>query len=437
MRFIDEAEIKVVAGGGGHGCVSFRREKFVPKGGPDGGDGGAGGSIYLIEDSSLNTLIDLRYKRLYRAKRGEGGKGRAQFGKSADDVYIKVPRGTKVIDLSTGEVLGDITQPKQQILVAKGGDGGLGNLHFKSSTNRAPRRFTKGFDGEEKRLHLELHLLADIGLLGLPNAGKSSLIGAVSEAKPKVGAYPFTTISPSLAVVQMGDEKPFVMADIPGLIKGAAQGVGLGIRFLKHLSRCRLLLTLLDLSDKENPPLSAIHILQDELRSFSDTLLERNFWIVLNKADLVTEEEAEQIKTQIIEKLGWQGRISIVSTKTKQGTEQLCWDLHNYIADYDYKLANESDFLDLELQKSKLIEEESLIANERLQRKLEQEQEQLANNNKITATATGEYSEYDEEYEYEEYGHEKEQDGYDEKDDKQSEDFKDTEEDGVKIYYRH
>lgn len=414
MRFIDEAEIKVIAGGGGHGCVSFRREKFIPKGGPDGGDGGAGGSIYLIEDSSLNTLIDLRYKRHYKAKRGEGGKGRAKFGKSAEDIYIKVPRGTKVVDLATGEVLGDITQPKQQILVAKGGDGGLGNLHFKSSTNRAPRRFTKGFDGEERRLHLELHLLADIGLLGLPNAGKSSLIRAVSQAKPKVGAYPFTTTSPSLAVVQMGDEKPFVMADIPGLIEGAAQGVGLGIRFLKHLSRCRLLLMLLDLSDEQIPPLSAIRILQKELKSFSNTLIERSLWIVLNKSDLVSEEFAQEVKTQIMQELNWKGNINIISAQTKNGTEQLCWDLHNYIENYDHKINNEKDFLSEELQKSKLIEEESLESNFRLQKKLEQEQELLAQE------AEAELAKAEKQNQEEQEANE----------------FKDGEEDGVQFFYR-
>lgn len=407
MSFIDEAEIKVIAGNGGHGCLSFRREKFIPKGGPDGGDGGAGGSIYLIEDSSQNTLIDLRYKRHYKAKAGEGGMGRAKYGKSAEDIYIKVPRGTKVIDLTTGEVLGDILHSKQKLLVAKGGDGGFGNLHFKSSTNRAPRHFTKGFAGEERRLHLELHLLADVGLLGLPNAGKSSLIRAVSGARPKVGAYPFTTTSPSLAVVQMEDEKPFVMADIPGLIEGAAQGVGLGIRFLKHLSRCRLLLTLLDLNDTDNPPLSAINILQNELRAFSDTLVERNFWLVLNKADLLTEADVQQIKAQIISELNWQGKINIISAQTKAGTDELCWDLHNYLADYDHKIENEAEFLTTETQKANLIAEEAFMANERLQRKLEQEKTHLAELNLATSSK-----------------------------DEEKSSFEDTEEEGVKVYYR-
>lgn len=407
MSFIDEAEIKVIAGGGGHGCVSFRREKFIPKGGPDGGDGGAGGDIYLIEDSSQNTLIDLRYKRLYKAKRGEGGMGRAKYGKSAEDIYIKVPRGTKVIDLATGEILGDIIHSKQKLLVAKGGDGGFGNLHFKSSTNRAPRHFTKGFDGQERRLHLELHLLADVGLLGLPNAGKSSLIRAVSEARPKVGAYPFTTTSPSLAVVQMEDEKPFVIADIPGLIEGAAQGVGLGIRFLKHLSRCRLLLTVLDLADADNPPLSAISILQNELCTFSDTLLERNFWLVLNKVDLLTKEDAQQVKAQIISELNWQGKINIISAETKVGTDTLCWDLHNYLANYDHKIENEADFVDSETRKSNLIAEEAFIANERLQRKLEQEQKVAAELNLAASTTED-----------------------------PSSNFTDSEEEGVEVYYR-
>ncbi len=415
MRFIDEAEIKVVAGGGGHGCVSFRREKYIPKGGPDGGDGGSGGSVYLVEDSSLNTLLDLRYKRLFRAKRGEGGKGKAQFGKSADDVYIKVPRGTKVVDLDTGEVLGDITQPKQSLLVAQGGEGGLGNLHFKSSTNRAPRQFTKGKDGEERRLHLELHLLADVGLLGLPNAGKSSLINAVSDARPKIGAYPFTTIAPSLAVVQMEDERPFVMADIPGLIEGAADGVGLGIRFLKHLSRCRLLLMVLDISDENTTAIEAAKVLQKELSNFSETLLERSFWLVLNKADLLTPEEVETKKQEILTALNWQGKVNVISSLEKIGTENLCWDLHNYIADYDYKLNNESKFLENELEKSRQIEEESLAANKRLQRQLELEQQRKE----------AQLAEQEEDFT-----------DYDEADD-ENDDFQDGEENGVEVYYRH
>jgi len=273
MQFLDEARITVIAGKGGNGCMSFRREKYVPRGGPDGGDGGNGGTVYLVGDDSLNTLIDFRYQKHYRAANGEPGRGGQCAGKAGEDLYVKVPVGTSVVDEDTLEVIGDITENGQILLVAQGGHRGLGNIHFKSSTNRAPRQTTKGTEGEERNLNLEMKVMADVGLLGLPNAGKSTLIRAVSSAKPKVADYPFTTLVPNLGVVKVGFHQHFVMADIPGLIAGASEGTGLGFKFLRHLTRCRLLLHVIDIEPvDQSDPVESVRIITRELSNYSQTL---------------------------------------------------------------------------------------------------------------------------------------------------------------------
>ncbi|MGR6034600.1 MAG: Obg family GTPase CgtA [Candidatus Nitrosoglobus sp.] len=333
MKFIDEAIIKVQAGAGGNGCLSFRREKFVPFGGPDGGNGGKGGSAYLIADENINTLVDFRHRHHFRAQRGENGRGRLQAGKSGEDLYIHVPVGTEAWEANTGDLFGDLTQPQQTLLVAKGGAYGLGNAHFKSSTNRAPRRVTKGKPGEELALRLELKLLADIGLLGLPNAGKSTFIRQVSAANPKVADYPFTTLHPHLGVVSIAPDRSFVMADIPGIIKGAAQGAGLGLRFLKHLSRTRLLLHLVDAFPAEptiDPAASALTI-QRELQQFSSELAQREQWLVLNKVDLIPSSEQAAHCQEICTRLAWQGPIYQISALTGRGCQSLIHAIMQYL----------------------------------------------------------------------------------------------------------
>lgn len=324
MSFIDQVRITLIAGKGGNGCLSFRREKFIPKGGPDGGDGGRGGSIYLVGDSGLNTLIDFKYKRHYKAENGQPGQGSQCTGKDGQDLYIKVPLGTSIVDEATLEVLADITEEGQALLVAQGGAYGLGNMRFKSSTNQAPRKTTPGKPGEERQLNLELKVMADVGLLGMPNAGKSTLISAVSAAKPKIANYPFTTLVPNLGVVQMGAGQSFVMADIPGLIEGASEGTGLGFKFLRHLTRCRLLLHVIDLApiDESDPALAFI-TLEEELAKYSPTLAQRPRWLVFNKTDLLSSEEAEQLGAEIIEKLNWEGPVFYISAATSQGTQKL------------------------------------------------------------------------------------------------------------------
>ena len=289
MKFVDEATIKVAAGDGGNGCASFRREKYIPKGGPNGGDGGHGGSVYLIADSGLNTLVDFRHKRKHRAERGQNGMGRERTGRSGKDLRIRVPVGTRIKDLETDELVGELLQPGQQLLVAQGGRGGLGNVHFKSSTNRTPRQFTHGTPGERHQLLLELILLADVGLLGMPNAGKSSLIRKISSARPKVADYPFTTLYPNLGVVSLSRDRSFVVADIPGVIEGAAEGAGLGVQFLKHLSRTRLLLHLVDMAplDGQISPVDEIRRIEQSWELFSSDLAQRERWLVLNKTDLL------------------------------------------------------------------------------------------------------------------------------------------------------
>jgi GTP-binding protein len=329
MKFVDEATVRVEAGDGGNGCVSFRREKYIPYGGPDGGDGGNGGHVYLIGDEGLNTLADFRTQRRFTAKRGQQGMGRNCTGKSGEDLYVRVPVGTIVTDADTLEVIGDVVAHDQPLLVAKGGRHGLGNTHFKSSTNRAPRQFTEGTPGERRNLHLELKVLADVGLLGLPNAGKSTLIRAVSGARPKVADYPFTTLYPNLGVVSVGEYRSFVIADIPGLIEGAAEGHGLGIQFLKHLSRTALILHLVDVAPFEGTgdPVADVKSIEEELKKFSDELFGKERWLVLNKVDLLPEDEREQRCGEIIRRLAWQGPVYEISALSKLGTQQLMYDI--------------------------------------------------------------------------------------------------------------
>jgi GTPase len=333
MKFVDEARLKAQAGNGGRGCASFRREKFVPFGGPDGGDGGHGGSVYLRAAPGINTLADFRVERTFKAKPGVAGSGNDRFGAAGDDIYIPVPIGTVVSDAETGEQLGDMLHEGQTLLIARGGKGGWGNVRFKSSTNRAPRNYGPGLPGEKRLLALELKVIADVGLLGLPNAGKSTLISAVSAARPKVADYPFTTLYPNLGVVSVGEHRSFVMADIPGLIEGAAEGAGLGIRFLKHLQRTRVLLHLVDIAppDPDADPVKDARSIVAELKKFSKDLVEKPRWLVLNKIDLLPEKEAEARCKDIVRRLRWKGPVYRISGVTKQGTQQLMQDVMRLI----------------------------------------------------------------------------------------------------------
>jgi len=332
MKFVDEATIEVTAGKGGNGCVSFRREKFVPKGGPDGGDGGDGGSVYIEGDESLNTMIDYRYTRRFRAESGEAGRGRNCSGKSGSDLVLPVPLGTTVLDESSGEILGDIREAGERLLVAQGGFHGLGNTRYKSSINRAPQQSSPGSEGESRQLKLELKVLADVGLLGLPNAGKSTLIRAVSAATPKVADYPFTTLIPNLGVVKVDAYRSFVVADIPGLIEGASEGAGLGIRFLKHLTRNRVLLHLVDVAplDGGDAGEAACAVIR-ELEAFSPTLARRPRWLVLNKTDLVDETLLSECRDRVVAALNWSGPVYTISAVAGRGTERLCGDLMTYL----------------------------------------------------------------------------------------------------------
>lgn len=333
MKFVDEATIKVIAGDGGNGTVGFRREKYVPFGGPDGGDGGDGGSVWLVGDAGLTTLADFRVTRTYQGQRGENGGSANCTGKSGDDLYVKVPAGTLVYDNDTNELIGDITEEGQTLKVAQGGWHGLGNTRFKSSVNRAPRQATKGSPGERRTLRLELKLLADVGLLGLPNAGKSTLIRAVSAARPKVADYPFTTLYPNLGVVSVGIGRSFMMADIPGLIEGAAEGAGLGIQFLKHLQRTRLLLHVIDIAPLEGTgdPVADARKILGELEKFSAELLQRERWLVLNKVDLLPAEERDARVEEIVRGLGFSGPVYPISAIAREGTEALCQDIMAYL----------------------------------------------------------------------------------------------------------
>ncbi len=333
MKYIDEVKIQVFAGDGGNGVASFRREKFIPKGGPDGGDGGRGGSIYALADHNLNTLIDYRFTPVFRAKRGENGRGSDCYGKGAEDIVLRMPVGTMIFNNQTGELVADLKCNQQKVLLAKGGKGGLGNLHFKSSTNRAPRQFTYGEPGEQFELRLELRVLADVGLLGLPNAGKSTLIRAVSAARPKVADYPFTTLYPNLGVVRVDAGRSFIMADIPGLIEGAAEGAGLGHRFLKHLSRTHLLLHVIDVApfDEKVNLAQSIRALEDELHKFDEELYRKPRWLVFNKVDLLPEEEQQRVCTNLLQILNWKDRWFAVSALTGKGCKALIYAIMEYL----------------------------------------------------------------------------------------------------------
>ncbi|CAB1367637.1 Obg family GTPase CgtA [Denitratisoma oestradiolicum] len=333
MKFFDEARIEVVAGDGGNGAASFRREKFIPMGGPDGGDGGRGGSIYAIADRNLNTLIDFRYTRMFRAQRGENGRGADCYGKGGDDLELHMPVGTVICDAETGELIADLDQDGKRTLIAQGGRGGLGNLHFKSSTNRAPRKCTPGTEGEHRLLKLELKVLADVGLLGLPNAGKSTFIRAVSSAKPKVADYPFTTLHPNLGVVRVDTNRSFVIADIPGLIEGAAEGAGLGHRFLKHLQRTGLLLHLVDISpfDPEADPVRDARAIVEELKKYDEALHAKPRWLVINKIDLVPEDEREDRIAALIEGYGGVERHFVISGLTGDGCKSLTYAIMEHL----------------------------------------------------------------------------------------------------------
>lgn len=353
MKFVDEATIKVEAGKGGNGIVSFRREKYIELGGPDGGDGGDGGSVFLVGDDNLNTLVDFRYSRRFKAENGEPGRGRRMTGKSGDDLFIRVPLGTMVFDEETEEQIGDVTQHEQKLLVAQGGFHGIGNVRYKSSTNRAPRQCKPGTPGEARTLRLEMKVLADVGLLGLPNAGKSTFISAVSGARPKVADYPFTTLYPNLGVVRVDHSRSFVVADIPGIIEGAAEGAGLGIQFLKHVSRTRLLLHLVDISppDENDDPVNAIRVIEKEMIRFSPELADYERWLVINKIDLLAEDEREQICTELVERLNWHGKVFQISAASKIGTQELCYQIMDYV----------------EEQKEKALEEDAVEANDQQQ----------------------------------------------------------------------
>jgi GTP-binding protein len=334
MKFIDEARIEVVAGDGGNGVASFCREKFRPFGGPDGGDGGKGGSIFAIADRNINTLVDYRYAKLHRAKHGENGRGSDCYGKGADDIYLRMPVGTLVTDRNDGAIIADLTEHGQVTLLAKGGEGGWGNIHFKSSTNRAPRQKTDGKEGERRELQLELKVLADVGLLGMPNAGKSTFIASVSNARPKVADYPFTTLHPNLGVVRVSHEKSFVIADIPGLIEGAADGAGLGVQFLRHLQRTRLLLHIVDLApfDADVDPVKEAKAIVKELKKYDETLFDKPRWLVLNKLDMVPEGERDKRVKDFVKRFGWKGQVFTISGLTREGCEDLVVDIYDYLA---------------------------------------------------------------------------------------------------------
>jgi GTP-binding protein len=333
MKFVDEAIIRIEAGHGGRGCVSFRREKFIPKGGPDGGDGGDGGSILLRVNEGTNTLADFRFRRRFKAQNGRGGAGKDMTGATGADLFIDVPVGTEVADVDTGETLGDLATQGAVLLVARGGEGGQGNARFKSSTNRAPRQFTPGQPGEGRQLKLSLKLLADVGLLGAPNAGKSTLTRALSAARPKVADYPFTTLHPQLGVVRVDEDASFVIADIPGLIEGAAEGTGLGFQFLRHLERNRLLLHLVDVGAEPGAldPIEAIRMVTAELARYSEKLATLPRWLVVNKIDLVAPDARERTVAAISRELGWTGPVFAVSAATGEGTKELCRAIVDYL----------------------------------------------------------------------------------------------------------
>ncbi len=334
MKFVDEATIDVVAGDGGNGCMSFRREKFLPFGGPNGGDGGKGGSVYAVGDRNLNTLIDFRYARRHEGRRGENGRGSDQYGAAAEDIVMRMPMGTVISDTETNQVVAELLVPEEKMLIVKGGDGGFGNLHFKTSTNRAPRQKTPGWPGEQKKLKLELKVLADVGLLGMPNAGKSSLITAISNARPKIADYPFTTLHPNLGVVRVAPEQSFVVADIPGLIEGASEGAGLGHLFLRHLQRTHLLLHLVDFApfDDAVDPVAQANAIVDELKKYDQSLHDKPRWLVLNKIDMVPVEEREKRAKDFVKRFKWKGPVFQISALTREGCEPLVRAIYKHVA---------------------------------------------------------------------------------------------------------
>jgi len=356
MKFIDEARVEVIGGKGGNGSASMRREKFVPRGGPDGGDGGKGGTVWAIADEDINTLVDYRFQKKYKARDGENGRGADCYGKGGDDIELRMPIGTVITDVESGEVVADLTTKGMRVAIAKGGTGGFGNLHFKSSTNRAPRQTTPGFEGERRDLRLELKVLADVGLLGMPNAGKSTFIRAVSAAKPKVADYPFTTLHPNLGVVRIDENRSFVIADVPGLIEGAAEGAGLGHRFLKHLQRTGILLHLVDLApfDSETDPVAEAKAIVEELRKYDEELYTKPRWLVLNKVDMIPEDEREERVKAFLEAYGWDAgtdnpyaefeplkpRLFVIAGLTGEGCRDLTYAIMDYL-DAAKKIAKE------------------------------------------------------------------------------------------------
>ncbi|WOJ96688.1 Obg family GTPase CgtA [Congregibacter brevis] len=360
MKFVDEASIRVFAGNGGNGCLSFRREKYVERGGPDGGDGGDGGSVYLVADQGLNTMVDYRFQRVYRAENGQKGRSRNCTGAGGDDLELPVPVGTTVLDEDSGETLGDLVAVGDRLLVAQGGFHGLGNTRFKSSVNRAPQQTSSGSEGEQRALKLELNVLADVGLLGLPNAGKSTFIRSVSAARPRVADYPFTTLVPQLGVVKVDALRSFVVADIPGLIEGASDGAGLGIRFLKHLTRNRILLHLVDVApmDGSDPAQSAASIVR-ELERFSPTLAARERWLVLNKTDLIDDETVEAIQAEIIDTLQWEAPVYTISALAHDGTDRLCQDMMDYLERCAEEEAEDPELVVAEREAQHAMQEEA------------------------------------------------------------------------------
>jgi len=360
MKFVDEARITVEAGKGGNGCVSFRREKFIPKGGPDGGDGGDGGSVYLVADENTNTLVDYRYTRRFKADNGQPGGGRNCTGGKGEDIELKVPVGTTAIDEDTSETLGDLTAHGERLMVARGGFHGQGNTRYKSSTNQAPRQSKPGQPGESRNLRLELKVLADVGLLGLPNAGKSTFIRSVSAATPKVADYPFTTLVPNLGVVSIEQHRSFVIADIPGLIEGASDGAGLGTRFLKHLVRTHLLLHIVDMAPfDESDPAERVEAISHELETFSPGLAQRDRWLVLNKLDLIPEGEREARCQDVIDRLNWDGPVYRIAAINKQGTHNLVCDIMEYIDERRRRAVEDEEFAEALIAEREAVEEEA------------------------------------------------------------------------------
>jgi GTP-binding protein len=393
MKFVDEASISVYAGNGGNGSMSFRREKYIAKGGPDGGDGGDGGSVILQADAALNTMVDYRFQRAYRAESGETGRGQNCTGKGGEDLLLHVPVGTTIIDEDSAEVLGDLSADGEQLIVARGGFHGLGNTRFKSSTNRAPRQTTPGSEGEQRSLKLELKVLADVGLLGLPNAGKSTFIRSVSAARPKVADYPFTTLVPNLGVVKVESHRSFVIADIPGLIEGASDGAGLGIRFLKHLTRNRILLHIVDMApfDGSDPAEAAVAIV-NEIERFSPTLAGRQRWLVLNKSDLLDDEEFAERRKAVLSALDWQGPVYEISAISSIGTDALCGDMMRYLEER----RNRED------EDPELAEQEREVQT-RMQEEARQRIDNLRSERRAEARAAREDSEEDDDFDDDDY----------------------------------